>query len=82
MPGGRLSHAAMLEWLARHYDTVRATAGLPPVASLDGVSSAARRELQLANTMLTILEFAESRSTRPDEKSQLRIIQRLIERAV
>lgn len=78
----RLSQAGMIEWLALNYAAVRAASGLRPLASIDGVAARARRDLQLANTMLTLLEYAESRCTNLKEKKQLRSVAELIERSV
>jgi hypothetical protein len=72
----------MIEWLAFNYEAVRTAAGLRAMAPIDGVRGRAKRALQLANTMLTLLEFAESRCTRLDEKERLRAVQKLVERTV
>ena len=80
--GGRLTHAMLLDWLAEHYEPVRELAGLSLLAPVDGVSAPALGELRLANTMLTILEYAESRASNPDEKEQLQQMRRLVERTV
>ncbi len=78
--GGRLTHAILLNWLTRHYTAVRARSGLRSLAPVDGVPAKVQRDLRLANTMITLLEFAESRSTNPEEKAQLKKMQRLVER--
>ncbi len=80
--GGRLSQVGMIEWLAFNYEAVRTAAGLRAMAPIDGVRGRAKRALQLANTMLTLLEFAESRCTRLEEKERLRAVQKLVERTV
>ena len=72
----------MIEWLALNYVKVRAAAGLTELPSVDGVRAAARRRLQLADTMLTLLDFAESRCTRPSEKARLRGVRSFAERAL
>lgn len=77
----RLSHAILLNWLTIHHGAVRAMAGLRPLAPTDGVPPKVQRELRLANTMLTLLDFAESRCSNRSEKAQLRRMQRLIERS-
>lgn len=79
---GRLSQAQLLNWLAPNYAAVRALAGLPELAPIDGVPEPAFSDLQTANMMLTMLEFACSRATKRDEKRQLRAVMRLVERAV
>jgi hypothetical protein len=76
----RLSHAILLNWLTIHHGAVRAMAGLRPLAPIDGVPPKVERELRLANTMLTHLDFAESRCSNQSEKAQLRRMQRLVER--
>ena len=80
--GGRLTHAILLNWLTRHYTAVRVLAGLRPLAPIDGVPPNVQRDLRLANTMLTLLEFAESRCSNRMEKAQLRRMQRLVERGI
>ncbi len=81
-PKSCLSQSKLIGWLTFHYDNVRAACGLRPLASIEGVRGKARRALQLANTMLTLLEFAESRSTNCAEKARLRAVQELVERTV
>lgn len=80
--GGRLTHAILLNWLTRHYTAVRVLSGLSTLAPTDGVPPEVERDLRLANTMITLLEFAESRSSNRTEKKQLRRMQRLVERGV
>ena len=80
--GGRLTHAILLNWLTRHYTAVRVLAGLRPLAPIDGVPPNVQRDLRLANTMITLLEFAESRCSNRSEKAQLRRMQRLVERGI
>jgi hypothetical protein len=80
--GGRLTHAILLNWLTRHYTAVRVLAGLRPLAPIDGVPPNVQRDLRLANTMITLLEFAESRCSERGEKAQLRRMQRLVERGI
>jgi hypothetical protein len=80
--GGRLTHAILLNWLTRHYTAVRVLAGLRPLAPIDGVPPNVQRDLRLANTMITLLEFAESRCSKQGEKAQLRRMQRLVERGI
>lgn len=79
---GRLTHAILLDWLTQNYGAVRQLAGLPSLASTEGVARRAQGELRLANTMLTLLQFAESRSSVLAEKAQLRRMQQLVERGV
>jgi hypothetical protein len=79
---GRLSQALLLNWLAENYTQVRALCGLPALASIEGVPEPAYTDLQMANLMLTMLQFAESRSTSTTEKAQIRAVLRLVERAV
>ncbi|MES2572019.1 MAG: hypothetical protein V4710_18435 [Verrucomicrobiota bacterium] len=81
-PNGRLSQNALIEWLSHNYPVVRAVAGLEPLASLEGIRGSIRETLQLSNTMLTLLEFAESRSSNLSEKTNLRDLAALIKRAV
>jgi hypothetical protein len=79
---GRLSQARLLNWLAENYARVRALCGLPELAPIEGVPEPAYSDLQMANLMLTLLQFAESRSTNTKEKAQIHAVLRLIERAV
>jgi hypothetical protein len=76
----RLSHAILLNWLTIHHGAVRAMAGLRPLAPIDGVPPKVQRELRLANTMLTLLDFAESRCSNQSEKAHLRRMHSLVER--
>jgi hypothetical protein len=76
------AHAILLNWLTRHYTAVRVLSGLSTLAPTDGVPPEVERDLRLANTMITLLEFAESRSSDRTEKKQLRRMQRLVERGV
>ena len=79
---GRISQAMLLNWLAENYTAVRKLAGLPELASIEGVDEPAYFDLQTANMMVTMLEFARSRATRLDEKEQITVVLRLIDRAV
>lgn len=79
---GQLSQAKLLEWLLENHEAVRAAAGLPPVAPLGGVGATTRARLQMGNAVLTLLEFCESRSSRPCEKRHLRNVQRGIQRVL
>ena len=79
---GRLSEAALINWLTSNYAKVRAAAGLRRLASVEGVRAQARRDLKLANTMITLLEFGESRSSSLAEKAQIRRVLNMVERSV
>ncbi|HEX8313151.1 MAG TPA: hypothetical protein VF614_17635 [Chthoniobacteraceae bacterium] len=79
---GKISQAMLLNWLAENYVAVRKLAGLPELASIEGVEEPAYTDLQMANMMLTMLEFARSRATRLEEKSQITSVMRLVHRAV
>lgn len=79
---GQLSEAALINWLTASYAKVRAAAGLRRLASVEGVKAQARRDLKLANTMITLLEFGESRSSSLAEKKQIRRVLNMVERSV
>src|SRR5215203_2380594 len=59
---GLLSQAMLLDWLFDHYADVRHASGLAPFAAIEGVSDELQPKLRMANAILTILEFGESRS--------------------
>jgi hypothetical protein len=79
---GRLSLAILLEWLFEHYPSVRALAGLPELPHTDGVQGGNLLKLKLGYAMVTLLEYAESRSTRLSEKEHLAGTRRCIERTL
>lgn len=79
---GRLSVAIFLDWLVDHYEETRALAGLSPLAEVEGVADEPLSKLRLANALITLLDFAESRATDPDEKRQLGNVRCLVNRAV
>ncbi|MDB6173812.1 MAG: hypothetical protein JWL59_3123 [Chthoniobacteraceae bacterium] len=81
-PNSKLSQNAFIEWLCHNYPEVRAIAGLPALASLDGTKGSVRQTLQLSNTMLTLLEFGESRSSSLSEKAHIRTLVEYVQRAV
>src|SRR4051794_36635476 len=76
---GLLSQAMLLDWLFDHYADVRHVSGLAPFAPVDGVSEELQPKLRMANAILTILEFSQSRSSNPEEKQQLKWIRRTID---
>lgn len=76
---GLLSQAMLLDWLFDHYAAVRQASGLAPFASVEGVAGELQPKLRMANAILTILEFSESRSSNAEEKEQLKWIRRTIE---
>ena len=76
---GLLSQATLLDWLFDHYPEVRHASGLSALAPVDGVDGDLQPKLRMANAILTILEFSESRSSQPEEKQQLRWIRTTIE---
>lgn len=78
---GKLSHATLLGWLTQNYAEFRACAGLPALAPIDGVKRAALCHLQIANTMLTLIDYAASRSVVLAEKERLAIVRRCVVRA-
>ncbi len=71
---GRLSAAELLHWLFGNYPAVRATAGLAPFASTEGVGGAAEMRLRMGNAVLTLFEFGASRATILEEKQQLQVV--------
>jgi hypothetical protein len=79
---GQLSQAMLLEWLFWNHEAIRAAAGLPPMVPVEGVGAATRARLQMGNAVLTLLEFCETRSSRPDEKRHLRHVQRGIQQVL
>lgn len=78
----QLSQAMLLDWLFEHYSKVRRGAGLAPLASIEGVSNSVLQKLKMGNAMLTLVDFAESRSSGAFEKQQLRRVHSMIARAL
>jgi hypothetical protein len=76
---GLLSQAMLLDWLFDHYADVRHASGLRPFGPVEDVSGALQPKLRMANAILTILEFSESRSSNAEEKQQLHWIRRTID---
>src|SRR3954447_7224135 len=66
--GGLLSQAVLLDWLFERYADVRAAAGLHEVAPIDGLPTELQAKMKMANAILTILEYSESRTSSIDEK--------------
>lgn len=78
----RLSQAMLLEWLFESYDFVRARAGLAPMAPVEGVDPEMLAKLKMGNSLLTLLEFSETRSTNEDEKRRIRNVYRMVSYAL
>ena len=81
-PGGKLSHARLMDWLRYNYPQVRAACGLGALAPIEGVPFEALGALQVVNCLLTVLEFSESRSCDPTQKKALRRMIREVEQSV
>lgn len=75
---GRLSQAMLLEWLFEHYEAVRVRAGLAAMAPVDGVAPDMLAKLKMGNSLLTLLEFSETRATSPDEKRRIQNVYRMV----
>ena len=75
---GHLSAAELLYWLFEHYEEVRSLCGLPVFAPIEGIRSAAKRRLKMANAVLTLLEFSASRASSLDKKNQIEAISHLV----
>jgi hypothetical protein len=81
-PEQRLSQEILLNWLVGNYAQVRVWAGLPELPSIEGVMGRAASRLKLANAVVTLLDYSESRSSDPTEKQQIRGMRDLVERAL
>jgi hypothetical protein len=81
-PGGKLSHARLMDWLRYNYPQIRVASGLAPLAPIDGVPFESLGALQLANSLLTLLEYSESRSCDPRQKRVLRRVILEVEHSV
>lgn len=81
-PEQRLSQEVLLNWLVSNYSHVREQAGLPMLASIDGVDGRALARLKLANAVVTLLDYSESRSSVPAEKQQIRGMRELVEQTL
>jgi hypothetical protein len=79
---GKLSAASVLRWLFEHYNQVRELAGFPTLASVEGIAAEVAARLKMGNAVITLLEFSESRASDPEEKWQLRVIRRGVERSL
>lgn len=82
---GHLSTAELLCWLFDHYAAVRALAGLPAAAPMDGLERETEQRLRMANAIFTLLDFGASRTS--DEEAKLALqsvgnhLERLLNRA-
>ena len=79
---GLLSPAMLLEWLFENYASVRAGAGMRPLAPIDGVTAEALQRLKMGNAIVTLLEFAQSRTVEEKTKVQFQRIRAEVERAL
>jgi hypothetical protein len=60
--GGQISEFTFFEWLADHYELVRATAGLSPLPPISEADALWRVSERRKRGFLTVLEFMESRA--------------------
>ncbi len=81
-PEHRLSQEILLNWLVIHYPLVRERAGLPELASIDGVAGPSLSRLKLANAVVTLLDYSASRSSDCEEKKQIHVMRSFLERAL
>jgi hypothetical protein len=79
---GRLSAADLLHWLFAHYDAVRALAGMSELGEVENVDPMLEHRLRMANAVITLLEFGESRASGLAAKRALRRARRGVERAI
>lgn len=80
MEEGGAAAGRVLVWLFEHYEVVRATAGMKPLASIDGLPAAATARLRMANALVTLLEHGRTRATDWRQKRQLRRALEQVER--
>jgi hypothetical protein len=79
--GEKLRIAYVVGWLSKHYEDFRAAAGLPALASLEGMSVPAASRLRVANAVITLLQYGKSRASDWRQKRQLRWAIEAIERS-
>jgi hypothetical protein len=79
---GRLSAAELLQWLFAHYDAVRALAGMAELGEVENLERTLELRLRMANAVITLLEFGESRASDSWAKRALRRARLGIERAI
>ena len=80
--GGKLSSAELLTWLFEHSNLARQICGFVALGEVEGLEPEAAKRLKMGNALLTILEFGETRATRPEEKAALHKVRRAVERAL
>ena len=78
----RVSAAELLHWLFANYARVRATAGLNPLAPVDGLPPDLHRQLSMTNAVHTLLDFGISRATDPLQKRELRKVSQNLEQTL
>jgi hypothetical protein len=79
---GRLSAAEVIHWLFENYERVREVAGLSPMGSIEGVSPRAKSRLQMANAVITLVEYGQSRASDAAQKTELEEVKRTVEWAL
>jgi hypothetical protein len=79
---GKLSSAALLQWLFEHYNLARQLSGFLPLATVEGTPAEIGRKLRMGNALLTLLEFGESRATRLQDKHGLGKLRCAVEQAL
>jgi hypothetical protein len=78
----QLSLARLLDWLCGSYPAVRAAAGMPPLSGIDDLPEQTVAKLQMGNAMITLLEYAESRSIDPLSRRHLKLMLSFVERSL
>ena len=77
-----LSAAELVHWLFENYERVRETAGLKPIGSVEGVTPGAAARLKMANAVITLVEYGQSRASSAEQKSELEEVKRTVEWAL
>lgn len=78
---GSVSAADLLQWLFRHYEKVRALAGLRAFAPVEDLEPATIERLRMANAVITLLEYTRTRATDWRKKRMLREAIEQVDRA-
>ena len=77
---GRISAAGVLSWLFNHFPRFRTAAGLRPLAEPVAFTPEESRHLRMGNTLITLIEFSESRASDPRQKQRLAFSRKTLER--
>ena len=81
-PRGAVSAGDLLLWLFENYAAVRRIAGLRPLAPVENLEPATIARLRMADALITLFEYARTRTTDWRKKRRLRMALEQVDRAV